>query len=153
VAEEIDVAEILGCTCLLLRKTTRRVTQLYDRCLAPVGVTTSQFACLANLTGLRLTGTDALPMRALAERMGLDPTTLHRNLRPLTARRLIAVGADPTDKRVRVVRITDAGQAKVREALPFWRRAQTRFDEALSLEARLAVNGLLELTYARLTLD
>ena len=150
-AEEINVSQVLGCTCLRLRRTTRRVTQLYDRLLDPVGITAGQFGLLANLAGLRMTGTDALPMRALAKRMGLDPTTLNRNLKPLAARGLLAVGADPADKRVRVVRITDAGRAKLREALPSWQCAQARLDEALTVEARLALNGLLDLTFVRVT--
>jgi DNA-binding MarR family transcriptional regulator len=148
--DDSDISEVLGCTCLRLRKATRRVTQLYDRLLEPIGITTGQFGLLANMAGLSKTGTNALSMRALAERMGLDPTTLNRNLRPLAARGLLEVAADPTDKRVRTVHITDAGQAKLREALPYWRRAQGRLESALGTEARLALNELLDAAFARL---
>src|SRR5215831_13336623 len=146
-AEEIDPREVMACTCLRLRKTTRRVTQLFDRCLDPVGLTSSQFGLLANLAWLDTTGSDALAIRALAERMGLDPTTLSRTLRPLVERSLLVLVANPGDKRVRAVQITDAGRSKLLEALPHWRRAQARLDEALSTEARLALNGLLEVTF------
>jgi hypothetical protein len=61
-AEEIDPREVMGCTCLRLRKTTRRVTQLFDRCLDPVGITSSQIGLLANLTSFRATGSAALPI-------------------------------------------------------------------------------------------
>ena len=149
-AEQIDPREVIGCTCLSLRKTTRRVTQLFDKCLDPVGITSSQFALLANLTLLRANGSNALPVGALAERMGLDPTTLSRSLRILVQRGLLVLLANPVDKRVRAVQITDAGRAKLNESLPYWKQAQTRLDEALSVEARLALNGLLELTFAQL---
>jgi len=149
-AEEIDPREVIGCTCLRLRKTTRRVTQLFDKCLAPVGLTSSQFGLLANLTLLGTKGSDALPIGALAERMGLDPTTLSRSLRPLVQRGLLSLVANPADKRVRAVKMTAAGHAKLNESLPYWREAQVRLDEALSVEARLALNGLLEVTFAQL---
>ena len=149
-AEEIDLHEVMGCTCLRLRKTTRRVTQLFDRCLDPVGLTSSQFGLLANLTLLRTRGSDAIPIRALAERMGSDPTTLSRSLRLLVQRGLLGLVADPADKRVRAVQITDAGRAKLIESLPHWRQAQARLDEALTVEARLALNGLLEVAFVQL---
>jgi len=149
-AEEIDLREATGCTCLRLRKTTRRVTQLFDRCLDPVGITSSQFGLLVNLAVLRTRGSDALPIRALAERTDLDPTTLSRSLRPLLERGFLVFVANPVDKRVRAVQITDAGHAKLVESLPYWRHAQARLDEALSVEARLALNGLLEVAFAKL---
>ena len=150
VPDDIDPREIMGCTCLRLRKTTRRVTQVFDRFLDPCGITSSQFGLLANLTWLRASGSTALPIRVLAEGMGLDPTTLSRTLRPLVERRLLVLIANPADRRVRAVQITDAGRAKLVEALPHWQRAQARLDEALTPEAQLALNGLLEVAFARL---
>jgi DNA-binding MarR family transcriptional regulator len=147
---DVDLREIMGCTCLRLRKTTRRVTQVFDRCLAPCGITSSQFGLLVNLAWLRTSGSNGLPIRVLAENMGLDPTTLSRTLKPLVERSLLVLIGNPADKRVRAVQITDAGRAKIVEALPHWRRAQARLDEAVSTEAQLALNGLLELTFARL---
>jgi MarR family len=90
------------------------------------------------------------PLRR-AERMGLDPTTLNRNLKPLEAQGFVADTADPTDRRVRVLQITHKGANKLGETVPFWRQAQARVEKALGSEATLALNALLDLSSAKLT--
>jgi hypothetical protein len=40
------------CNCLALRQAARHVTQLYDRCLVPGGLRTTQFSILAKLKRL-----------------------------------------------------------------------------------------------------
>jgi DNA-binding MarR family transcriptional regulator len=122
-ADEIDIREISGCTCLSARRASRRLTQIYDRALEPAGLTVNQFGLLAKLYGASLRGRASLSVGALAERLGMDPTTLNRNLKPLTARGLVAVGVDREDRRARAIRITDKGRARLRKAVPFWRHA------------------------------
>ena len=147
---DVDLREIAQCTCLRLRRTTRRVTQIYDRLLKPAGLTVNQFGLLARLYGARLRQ-ETLPIGVLAERVGMDPTTLNRSLKPLQAEGLLSSAVDPTDRRVRAVLITDDGIAKLREAVPLWRKAQAQIDEALSVDTSVALNGLLELSYAKLS--
>ena len=55
----------------------------------------------------------------------LDETTLTRNLRPLLDSGWVAV-VPGEDRRERLVRLTDAGRAKLAEAAPAWERAQER---------------------------
>jgi DNA-binding MarR family transcriptional regulator len=55
----------------------------------------------------------------------LDETTLTRNLRPLVAAAWVSVQSGD-DRREKLVRITEAGAAKLLEARPAWERAQTR---------------------------
>jgi DNA-binding MarR family transcriptional regulator len=148
-ASDIDLREIVQCTCLRLRRTTRRVTQIYDRLLEPAGLTVNQFGLLARLYGAKLRR-ELLSIGMLADRVGMDPTTLNRSLRPLEAACFIANRTDPGDRRVRAVLITEAGVAKLGEAVPLWRNAQAQIDEALGLDTGVALNGLLELSYARL---
>ena len=140
----------MGCTCMRLRRVTRRVTQIYDELLAPAGITSSQFALLARLRSASLEGQTPLPMWALAEHHGLDPTTLSRNLKPLFSAGLIKDSADPADRRVRMISLTAAGRRRVTNALPYWREAQRRVEAALGAEATIALNGLLELSTAKL---
>ena len=147
---DIDMKEIAQCTCLRLRRTTRRVTQIYDRLLEPAGLTVNQFGLLARLYGVRLRQ-EHLPIGALAERLGMDPTTLNRSLKPLQTEGLIANASDPEDRRVRAVLITEQGVARLSQAVPLWRKAQAQIDEALGLSTGVALNGLLELSYRNLT--
>lgn len=148
---EIDVRAVMGCTCMHLRRTTRRVTQLYDQRLAPAGITAGQFGLLARLYGAKRRGEDALSIGALADQHGMDPTTLNRNLKPLLSAGLVHDGHDQTDRRVRTVSLTDAGRQRLASAMPLWREAQQRVEDALGAEATLALNGLLDLSATKLT--
>lgn len=147
---ENDPQVVLGCTCMRLRRATRRVTQLYDQRLAAVGVTAGQFSLLARLHGAERRGEEALSIGALADQHGMDPTTLNRTLKPLLSAGLLHDGRDPTDRRVRTVSLTDAGRQRLASAIPLWRDAQQRMEAALGPEATLALNGLLDLAATRL---
>ncbi len=147
---EFDVREALGCTCMRVRRANRQITQLYDRHLAPTGLTSSQFGLLARLQGASLQGKATLPIGMLAELHGMDPTTLTRNLKLLLAAKLVRDGRDETDRRVRTVSLTDAGRKRLLQAAPAWRKAQREVEAALGTEATLALNGLLELSHTKL---
>lgn len=146
---ELDARELAQCSCLRLRRITRRITHIYDRLLEPAGLTVNQFGLLGRLYGASQRG-ELLAIGALAERVGMDPTTLNRSLKPLERAGLIANTSDPNDRRVRAVTITNAGKKKLLAALPKWREAQTRVDATLGLDTTVALNGLLELSYQKL---
>jgi DNA-binding MarR family transcriptional regulator/GNAT superfamily N-acetyltransferase len=59
-------------------------------------------------------GDDGADVRSLRARLDLDSGYLSRLLRSLERERLVVVGADPSDKRVRTVRLTAAGRAERR---------------------------------------
>ncbi len=107
------------CTCLLLRRAARRVTQLYDEHLRPAGLKTTQFSLLAQLRH-----GDGLAIGELAERMSMDRTTLTRNLGPLVSAGWVAQRPDPVDRRRTQLALTDDGRRTLREAAPRWREAQ-----------------------------
>lgn len=107
-----------ACLCFNLRKTARVVTQRYDDALRPAGLKTTQFSLLV---ATRLAG--EITMTRLADALGMDRTTLTRNLRPLEEEGLIAV-APGRDRREREVTVTAKGEARLGKALPLWRRAQ-----------------------------
>lgn len=70
-------------------------------------------------------------MSHLAEVLAMDLTTLSRNLRPLEKSRLVTISPLPSDRRVRVARVTSSGQRLIESALPLWRHAHARVVEAL----------------------
>jgi DNA-binding MarR family transcriptional regulator len=111
--------EIARCTCLKLRKATRRVTQIYDRLLEPAELTIAQFSLLAHLLGSR-----PLSIGELADALVTDPTTLNRNLKLLVDRDLVRIEQDGEDRRRRVVLLTESGRKLVPVAYPMWREAQ-----------------------------
>ena len=146
----IDFRELERCACLTLRRTARRVTQIYDQLLEPAGLTVNQFGVLAHLYGARLAGRATLPLGVLAERVGMDPTTLNRSLKPLQASGLVADAPEPADRRIRGLAITEAGRTRLDGAVPLWREARTKVEAAVGVENVDALTGLLNLSSVRL---
>jgi DNA-binding MarR family transcriptional regulator len=131
-------SRVTGCTCMRLRKATRRVSQIYDRHLEPSGLTITQYGLLAYLMAVTET-----TIGALAEKLAMDPTTLTRNLRPLIRQGLVVLQPDRRDRRVRCVSLTDKGREVFMGAKPLWRAAQNQINatigdiETSSLHAQL----------------
>lgn len=112
--------EIFGaCHCLAVQRAARTLARRYDEALRPLGITSHQFSILSALLQ-----DQPAPLTALAQWLGLDRTTLTRNLAPLEAQGLIETCADARDRRVRGLTLTTAGRQRLGEALPLWRGAQ-----------------------------
>ena len=108
-----------ACLILNLRRAARLVSRRYDEALRPLGITVGQFSILSTLLGGR-----PLPMTKIAELLGMDRTTLTRNLRPLRRRHLLTSIDDPADKRSHQVALTAAGKDLMTEAIPLWEKVQ-----------------------------
>lgn len=132
-----------GCTCFELRKLTRVVTRLYDQHLALAGLKTTQYSLLMHVKH------EALPVTRLAALLGVERTTLSRNLKPLLEAGWVTLqpGADP---RQRIVTISAAGGDKLRAARAAWRKAQAALEQALGTEAVRALHGQIDLSMERL---
>ena len=76
-----DDPDIGVCACANLRRATRLVTQSYDAALRPVGLRVTQFTILAVLAKR-----GQMRQSKLADILGMDGTTLTRNLRRTKAR-------------------------------------------------------------------
>lgn len=123
------------CACQGLRRSARALTQVYDHILAPVGVKATQ---LPILVALEVAG--PVPLTPVAEGLVMDRTTLTRNLRGLQERGLVIVkGA--SDRRVRLLALTDEGREALEKALDLWEVAQARVKDSFG-EDRLG--GLLD---------
>ena len=119
-APKINLSDPANCLCFNLRKATRALTQTYDAALKPVGVTAPQFTLL---TAVKRQG--PVPLSDLAGALGMDRTTLTRNLKPLQRDGLVA-SAEGDDRRVRLLTLTAAGRARLRDAEPLWRAVQSK---------------------------
>lgn len=136
------------CTCLALRRATRRVTQIYDAHMKPLGLRITQFAVLGNLAGDR-PGAPAAPLSitALARRLDLDRSTLGRNVRPLLKAGLVAMEGG-ADRRAHTLALTEAGRVMFEKAIPLWREAQRHVSEKLGREKTRALRAVLDETTA-----
>ncbi len=122
-----------GCTNLQLRLLSHRVDRAYAEALAGAGLTTAQYALLGMVEAFG-------PLRPadLAARLGLDPSTLTRNLQSLVAAGWVAQGPGP-DRRSRQVQLTDEGRRLRQQAKRAWKQAQ------LALNTRLGEDRVLQL--------
>ena len=140
----IDIREVSTCLCLRVRRTARSLTSLYDAALEPLGLTINQFGLLAQLYGAAEAGRAFLSMGALAERIGMDPTTLNRSLKPLVAGGFVRDVDSEGDRRVRAVSITPKGRAQLVRAVAPWRSVQSRVETALGSRSAEALSALLD---------
>lgn len=148
----VDIRDIASCMCLRMRKSSRQLTQIYDAALAPSGLTIGQFGVLAQVYGVQLQS-NGPSVKELATRLGMDPTTLNRALKPLLSAGYLQVAADPENWRAKVVSITPAGETKLSAAAPLWQRADRATDSALGEETALVLRGLMDLATSKLSAE
>jgi DNA-binding MarR family transcriptional regulator len=141
-AQCAEVAET--CAASLLRRASRTVSNAFDTAMRPVGLRNSQFTVLVALALAR-----QAPVSKLARLLGLDRTTMTRNLGPLERRRLVASVAG-ADRRNKVLQLTPRGRTALARALPVWQATQAGVVKDLG-EARWTelVRGLKAAAAAR----
>ena len=133
-----DVAGV--CACQKMRQAARKVTRKYNNALAPAGIKATQFTILA-VVSLR----EGATLTALSSRLGMDRTTLSRNLGPLERQGLVEL-SDEGHGRARCARLTAKGVAVMETALPLWRQAQRSLRQSLGDEVWERVHtGLSEI--------
>ena len=74
---------------------------------------------------------------ALAERAGLDPSTLSRNLQVLEREGLVEIAFTEGDARRRAVWLTELGCARLEAALGVWRAAHSQLEQRIDVETIL----------------
>ncbi len=125
------------CLCTHLRRASRGISRHYDGALDGFGINVAQYSLMSNLKRL-----DQPSISSLAEAMGLDRSTLGRNLRVLEHAGLVKL-TEGEDQRNRVVCLTDAGEERLLAALPAWEAAQQRLIERLGEDRRQQLVELL----------
>ncbi|HEY1998916.1 MarR family winged helix-turn-helix transcriptional regulator [Paraburkholderia sp.] len=130
--------------CFAIRQAARYVSQLYDRHLAPVGLTITQFSIMNKL---RRAG--SMTMRQLADAMVMERTTLVRALQPLQRDGLVS-GRNATSRgRGLSLSLTPDGQARFAAARLCWRAAQGDFERRFGAERAALLRGeLFDMTKA-----
>jgi DNA-binding MarR family transcriptional regulator len=124
-------AAVEACAGWSSRLAARRITHFLDKRLAAAGLGIAQLGLMAQLAAA---ADDTLG--ALAERTGLDQSTLSRNLRSLEAAGLVEIAVVEKDQRRRAAWLTEEGARRLEAALPVWRAAQAALSQRL--DPRLA---------------
>ncbi len=118
----------VSCVAFNLRRANRLVTQTFDDALRPSGLKITQFSLL---TAAYLQENQNL--NKLARIMGMDRTTLSRNLKLMEKKGLVDLEKGGDQREVRVC-VTRFGLEKLRQAAPLWHKAQAFFTQGLGEE-------------------
>ena len=131
-----DYMAAADCFCLASRQAARKITRLYDRTMQESGIRVTQFTILSQLM---LRG--EMPIGKLAGILGMERTTLTRNLTLLEERKWISIkpGDDP---RSRIIAISAPGRGMVRGGFPYWSKAQAQVGKMLGADGQAALKVL-----------
>ena len=126
-SDAIEAIEV--CAGWNSRLASRRITQFLEKRMTGSGLTIAQFGLMAQIA----TASDDT-LGALAERLGLDQSSLSRNLHALERERLVEIAIVERDLRKRAVWLTEKGARRLEGAVPVWRVAHAALAEVLEPE-------------------
>lgn len=113
------------CTCSELRKAARAITLLYDNAFKSSGLLSTQFGVLQVLCEV-----DTIQITDLAGKLGMDRTTLTRNLSVLERDGFIKI-SQGKDHRTRLITATQKGHIAVSETILMWNEIQCKVKQKL----------------------
>jgi DNA-binding MarR family transcriptional regulator len=137
-SKELDMSAIENCVCFNLRWVTRAVTQFYDTEMRRHGIRPTQGSILASLQAR-----DSWTMAELSDWLGMDRTTLVRNLRPLQRDGLVQAGGGGRGRLVELS-ITPKGRKQIEKLTPAWKSAQSAAVKTLGEKRWSAILSDLE---------
>src|ERR1041385_5626044 len=117
-SKELDMSVPENCVCFNLRWVTRAVTQFYDAEMRRHGIRPTQGTIL-----LALNAKESWTMADLSDWLGMERTTLVRNLRPLQRDGLVKAGGGGRGRLVELT-ITAKGRKQIEKLTPAWKSAQ-----------------------------
>jgi DNA-binding MarR family transcriptional regulator len=129
---------LLGpCACSQVRRLARKLSAHYDSILSPEGLTITQYSLIVNIERA-----GQLSHSFLAEKVGMERTTLTRNLRPLIRAGWVAVAAGK-DRRQHLLQLTAMGKRKLIRSLPLWEQAQSQFLSRIGCQSLQELRALV----------
>jgi DNA-binding MarR family transcriptional regulator len=114
-----------SCTCSELRRAARAVTLLYDNAFRSSGLLSTQLGVLHVIYK-----SDSIRISHLAKELGMDRTTLTRNLSVLQRQGFIKISSGK-DSRTRIVTITNKGRTTIAKTIPLWNDVQNKVKERM----------------------
>jgi DNA-binding MarR family transcriptional regulator len=124
--------------CGSFRRTARALTQMYEEALRPLGLRATQMTILQVLSRA-----GEVSQGQLGVMLAMDSTSLTRTLAIMTRKGWI-VEQRGEDRRERRIRLSPAGEAKLKLAIPVWEKVQSRLRGKLGKQKW---GSLLQLTH------
>jgi DNA-binding MarR family transcriptional regulator len=138
------------CLCLHVQRAARALARRFDEALRPVGLGNKQFSLM-----MALNRPEPASMGSVSRLLAMDRTTLTAALKPLERLGLVAIAVDASDRRGRLLSLTDKGRGVLAAAVPIWRATHDTVEAGLTLvepdtlRGALAALGRLEPTVAQ----
>jgi DNA-binding MarR family transcriptional regulator len=136
--KELDMSAAENCVCFNLRWVTRAVTQFYDAEMRRHGIRPTQGTILTSLNAKK-----SWNMAELTDWLGMERTTLVRNLRPLQRDGLVKAVGGGRGNRVELA-ITAKGRKQIQKLAPAWKSAQSAAVKTLGKKRWSAILSDLE---------
>ena len=124
---ELDMSSVENCACFNVRRVSRVITQFFDAEVGRRGLRSTQTPILRALQSK-----EGCPMAELCDYLGMERTTLVRNLRPLERDGLVRWKGGGRGH-VQLF-ITPKGRTALAKLLPAWRSAQNKVVATLGRE-------------------
>ena len=142
--QPLDLTSVENCTCFNVRRISRVITQFFEAEVGRHGIRPTQSPILRALQAK-----SGWSMAELSEWLGLERTTLLRNLRPLQRDGLVRVKGGGRGGHVEL-EITDKGRTILAKIHPAWRSAQDKVVAILGEERWSSILRDLEAVAAKL---
>lgn len=128
------------CYCTNLRRSANALSEIYDTSLKGAGLTAAQYYLLITLWRL-----GSANITHWAEHVGLERSTMVRNIKPLTKRGFI----EEAPGRGKTFALSDEGKRVLNLAAPLWQDAQKKIESILGkadIEALFRISEKLQET-------
>src|SRR5882672_7041151 len=137
-SKQLDWSSMENCVCFNLRWVTRAVTQFFDAAVRRQGIHPTQTPILGALSAR-----SGLGMAELSDWLGMERTTLVRNLRPLQRDGLVRATGSVRGGHVTLA-LTEKGRKTLAKMFPAWRAAQEKVVATLGKQRWSAIISDLE---------
>ena len=124
-----------ACYCTNLRRSANIISDFYDASLKDAGLTAAQYHLLINLSRL-----GSANITHWAECVGLDRSTMVRNIKLLQARGFV----ENSEGHGKVFTLSSEGKRVLALAAPLWQRAQEQIEAVLGKDDTAAVFRISE---------
>lgn len=123
------------CYCTNARRCSNMLTDFYDRSMEESGLTVAQYYLLINLSRM-----GSANVTHWAGRVGLERSTMVRNIKLLTSKGLIEL----TEGHGKTYCLTPDGKSALDRAIPIWQSTQQKIENLLGTEDAQALIRISE---------
>lgn len=138
-----SLLENMDCTNTALRKAARRLSNLYDDALTPLGLKATQVSLLMEVRRLTEEYDGQAPsLQRLACKLSIQLSALTHALKPLIRDGLVVLKPDQEDRRTKRALLTTSGNEQLDKAVVYWAEANQRIECVMGCDNAATLRAL-----------